>query len=177
VVNVAKVAAQPSQPGKGHRRAAAVSDGWSVDNTPGSGVGCLHAILEPPGITQTASASVTFADNASLPQITEKLATYKAPIRIVFATVVANLDRCKTVNGTSHGNKATGTVGRMSFPQYGDQSAAFAVSLTVDGTTANADALIVRKGSNVVGVTEGTLGSPPISQFQWFVRQALARVG
>ncbi len=151
--------------------------GWGVDNSTGSGVGCLHAILEPPGVTQTANASVTFADNASLPQVSEKLATYKAPIRNVFATVVGNLDRCRTVKGTSEGNKVTGTVGQMSFPQYGDQSAAFTVSLTVNGVTADEDALIVRKGAIMVGVTEGTLGPPDIVQFQGFVRKALARVG
>ena len=75
--------------------------GWSVDNSPsGSGIGCFSRPMEPPGIKQTASATVTFADNASLPQVNEKVATYATPATNAFAKVVATLARCKTLTGT-----------------------------------------------------------------------------
>jgi hypothetical protein len=50
--------------------------GWSVDSAPGLGIGCVRAALEPSHMNQTASATATFADIASLPQVSEELATY-----------------------------------------------------------------------------------------------------
>jgi hypothetical protein len=155
---------------------AQMPTGWSVDSSTGSGVGCLGHTLEPSGIKQTASAAVTFEDNGSLPQVEEKLATYATPASDAFAKVVATLDRCRTVAGNSDGHKVTGTVGQMSFPHYGEQSAAFLVSLTVEGVTADEDVLVVRKGTILVGMTEGAIGSPTLSQFQGFLSKALKRV-
>jgi hypothetical protein len=94
----------------------------------------------------------------------------------VFAKVVATLNACKTLTGTSDGHKVTGTVGAMSFPRYGDESQAFAVSFTISGVTADEDVIVVRKGTILVGVYEGALGSPDLDQFQGFVRKALARI-
>jgi hypothetical protein len=64
----------------------------------------------------------------------------------------------------------------MSFPEHGDQSAAFAASFTINGTTVGEDVLVVRKGTILVGISEGGFGSPDLLQFQSFVGKALARV-
>jgi hypothetical protein len=112
-----------------------------------------------------------------LPQVTEKLATYTTAARQAFTTVVGTLDRCKRLSGSSGGQKVTGTVGQMSLPGYGDQSAAFIASFTISGLTADEDVLIARKGSVLIGISEGAVGSPNLTQFQGFVRLALARVG
>jgi hypothetical protein len=151
--------------------------GWSVDNTQSSGsTSCLGKILEPTGIKQTGSATVNFADNGSVPEVGEKLATYAVPASKVFAKIVATIDRCKTLTGTAGGYKMTGTVGQMSFPRYGDQSAAFAATLTAEELTYGEDVLVVRKGSILFGIAEDSLGSPDLSQFQSFVGAALKRV-
>jgi hypothetical protein len=150
--------------------------GWNVDNSPGSGFGCLHNVLEPPGVKQTAGAAVTFQDQGALPQVEEKLATYTTAAGKVFAMIIGTLDRCKHFSGSSGGHKVTGTVGQMSFPGYGVQSAAFVASFTISGLTADEDVLIVRKGDVLVGMSEGAISSPNVAQFQGFVRLALARV-
>ncbi len=111
---------------------------WTI--LPGPGIGCLSRTLEPVGVKQIASADITFADG-ELPRAGGKLATYATPANRVFATIVTSQDRCKTTSGTNDGQRATATIGAMSFPHYGDQSAAFAVSLHVQGITAGEDVL------------------------------------
>lgn len=150
--------------------------GWSIDDTPGSGIGCLSRSLEAAGIKETGDAEVTFAYNASIPEFQEKLATYAVSASRVFSKVVATLDTCKTVAGTASGQKVTGTVGAMSFPRYGAQSAAWAVNLTIGGVTIGEDILVVREGTLLAGFVEANYGSPNLTQFQGFIRKALAKL-
>jgi hypothetical protein len=150
--------------------------GWSVGPSSGSGhAGCYGNVLEPKGIKQTASASVYFEANGGLPAVDEKLATY-TNAKTAYAKVVASLAACKHFSGTSAGEKITGTMGQMSFPHYGDASEAFAVTLTVQGTTAYDDLLIVRKGIIVMGIDEGNVAPVNVSQFQGFVNKAVAKL-
>lgn len=128
--------------------------GWSVDNSSsGSGVGCLAAILEPKDIKQTSHVGVDFDDNDNTPLVAEKLATF-TNAKTAYKKIVATLNGCKRVSGTSGRTKATGTVGQMSFPYYGNASAAFSVSLVTLGTTFGEDLLIVRKGNVIMGIAE-----------------------
>jgi hypothetical protein len=150
--------------------------GWSVDNSSGgSGIGCLANILEPKGIKQTSHANVDFDDNGNTPLVEEKLSTY-SNAKTAYKKVVATLNDCKHVSGTSGGTKGTGTVGQMSFPHYGNASAAFSVSLVTQGTTYGVDLLIVRKGNIIMGIQEADLPPVDVSQFQGFVVKALAKV-
>jgi len=150
--------------------------GWSVDNsTGGSGVGCLAHVLEPKGIKQTAKAGVYFEDNGNVPEVSEALATF-TNATAAFKKMDANLTACKHLSGKSDGQKVTGTLGQMSFPHYGNASAAFAASFTTQGMTLAEDQLIVRKGTIVMGIREGNLNSVNVSQFQGFVKKAVAKV-
>jgi hypothetical protein len=150
--------------------------GWSIDNSSGgSGFGCLATILEPKGIKQTSHAGITFDVNGNTPVLSEKLATY-SNARTAYKKIVATLSSCKHVSGTSGGTKATGTVGQMSFPHYGNASAAFSVSLVIQGTAYGEDALIVRKANVIMGIVEADLPPVDVSQFQGFVVRALAKV-
>jgi hypothetical protein len=148
--------------------------GWSVNSSGGNGIGCLHQLLEPKGLKQTATAGVSLADSGGLPAVGEKLATYGVPATKAFAKITQALDHCTSVEGTSNGTKVTGTVGQMSFPTYGNQSEAYSVDLTVEGATADEDVLVVRNGAIVMGIDEGDLGTPDLGQFEGFVSQALA---
>lgn len=151
--------------------------GWSVVNSSGSGgVGCLANTLEPKGLKQMASASTAFADNGNVPEVSEKLATYSVKASTAFGKIVSALDTCKHVSGKANGAKATGTIGQMSFPRYGDQSAAFNVNLTVQGANLGEDVLIVKKGTIIMGILEGDIGSPNLGQFEGFVKKALAEL-
>jgi hypothetical protein len=152
--------------------------GWSVDNSSsggGSGVGCLSKILEPKGVKQTSNASVEFDDNGNTPLVSEKLATF-SNAQTAFTKVVATLNSCKRVSGTSGGEKATGSIGQMSFPHYGDESAAYSLSLSAQGTTLGDDLLIVREGKVVMGIQEADLPPVDVSQFQTIVATALADI-
>ncbi len=150
--------------------------GWNVDNSSGGGgVGCLANILESKGIKPTAYAKVVFDDNGSTPLLDQAVATYPSA-KTGYTKIVARLSACKQVSGTSGGTKATGTVGQMSFPHYGNASAAFSVSLVIQHTNVVEDLLIVRKGTVVMGIAEADLPPVDTSQFQGFVVKALAKV-
>ncbi len=152
--------------------------GWSQQaNTSGGGVGCLSHVLEPRGLRPTARAEATFDANQGLPELDEVLATYSVPVGKAFNRVVAVLDACHQVAGKSGTRKVTGTVGPMSFPRYGNKSAAFEVSLTVGGITLDEDVLVARRHDVVLGLSEGTVGAPSLRQFERFARAAVAKLG
>jgi len=150
--------------------------GWSVDNSSsGSDVGCLANILEPKSIGQTSHASVFFAGNGNIPVIEEALATF-TNAKTAYKKIVTTLNTCKRISGTRGGVKGTGTVGQMSFPHYGNASAAFSVSLVTQGMTIGEDVLVVRKGNVVMGIIEADVPPVDVSQFQGFTVKALANV-
>jgi hypothetical protein len=149
--------------------------GWSVDNSSsGSGPGCLANIVEPKGIKQTSNATVFFAGIGNIPVIEETLATF-TNATTAYKKIVATLNGCKHIVVTSGARKGTYTVGQMSFPHYGNASAAFAVSIVTQVATIGEDFLIVRKGNVVMGMIEADL-QVDVSQFQGFVVKALAKV-
>ena len=150
--------------------------GWSVDSTPSSSLGCLGSELEPKGIEQTASASISFEDNGNVPEIGEKLATFSGSATTAFTKIATTLRACKHASGNDNGHKATATIGQMSFPKYGNQSAAFNVNISIEGVSLGEDVLVVRKGSVIMGVFEGDVGSPNLSQFEKYIKLALAKI-
>jgi hypothetical protein len=150
--------------------------GWSVDNSPsGSGIGCLKNILESEGIKPTSYAKVAFDDNGNTPLLQEAVATY-SNAKTAYKKIVARLSVCKRVSGTSGGTKGTGTVGQMSFPHYGNASAAFSISLMTQGPTIGEHVLIVRKGNVIMGIVEADVPPVDVSQFQGSVVKALAKL-
>ena len=150
--------------------------GWAVYNEPSNGLGCLANILEPKGIKQTASASVEFENNGSVPAVVERLSTF-ANATTAYQKIVANLAGCKHLSGTTNGQKFSGTVGQASFPHYGNASAAFEATFTIQGESLGEDILIVRKGSIVMGIAEGDYPPVDVSQFQGFVAKAIKKLG
>jgi hypothetical protein len=151
--------------------------GWVAQpSSSGGGVGCLRNVFEPKSFHQTASAEVTFAAKSGLPQVDEKLAEFGSPVSTAFARIVAHLDACHKLSGTSGGRKLTGTVAAMSLPSYGAQSAGFKVTFKYDGLALGEYALIARQGNALVGLTEGTLGLPNLHQFETFAALALQNV-
>jgi hypothetical protein len=150
--------------------------GWSVDTSPGSGVGCLGRVLEPAGVKQTASASVEFDHNTSAPYFTEKLATYSISASQAYRKVVATLNRCRSVSGSVGGHKVSGTVGALSFPRYGSASAAWAASLNYQGLSLGEDVVVVCKSGVLIGFAESDYGSPDLEQFEGLIGVGLAKL-
>ena len=151
--------------------------GWSVDNSQqGSGgfAGCLTA--KPGGLKPVATAGVTFADGGSLPEVSEALAAYGSPINKAFSKLMGALDHCRSISMVTDGKKTTVEVGQMSFPHFGDQSAAFDFTFAVDGVNAGADFLVARSGRIAILFMELDLGSPDVNQFEGFVKLAFVKI-
>ncbi len=155
--------------------------GWSVYDAGSSsstiGPGCLRQITAAKS-NRTAHATVTFVGSKSalLPQFSEGLSIYAIPVSRVFETLVTEFDRCHKISATSGGYKLTGTLGAMSFPRLGDQSAAWTWNFTVKHIGFGDDFVFVRKGAILVAFADAAVGSPDLGQFQRLVREALARV-
>ncbi|HEX3461747.1 MAG TPA: hypothetical protein VHT49_12640 [Acidimicrobiales bacterium] len=148
--------------------------GWSVDNSPHNASSSCYS--NP--LTKVASTSYTHADFAkggSLPSLSEELGTYSSSTT-AFSTIASTLNGCKSFNETSGTESISGTMGPMSAPTYGDQSAAWTATLTIQGVDANQGFVMVRKGSYLMIVALGDIGALDNSTLQGFVAQALAKV-
>jgi hypothetical protein len=138
--------------------------GWSVE-APSSGGGgsdagsCLDdtSAMMPRHVTPT-TAFAAFQYGGQLPLLAEVLVERRDAAR-AFPHAMAG---CKT--------------GQMSFPSFGDQSAAYALSLT----NFSGFALFERRGSTIMLLFElGSPifgGAPSVNQFEHFARMAAAKV-
>jgi hypothetical protein len=159
--------------------AAQMPKGWSADYTPptaSGGVGCLHDTFEIRGAHQITAAEVQLSASSGLPQVEEKLVIYSVPAQQAFAKIAGVIGSCKHVSGMSAGSKMTGTVVPLSLPSYGDQSTGFDVIFKYKGLTLDEYILVVRHGDIVLGLTDGALGPPGLSQFEHYAQLALAKL-
>ena len=141
--------------------------GWNVDNSSSGGGGC--GILEPKGVKQTASAEVTLDNSGSTPLIVEKLATY-TNAETAYKKIIAMVNSCKQPKGQKV------TFERMSFPNYGNASAAFVTKFIFQGFLSGDDLLIARKGNIIMAIQYVDLNPVYTPWFQGSVVKALAKV-
>ena len=149
--------------------------GWSVDNSSSSSSvssGCLASLKKPPG--KGTKVTVSYA-NGQLPQLDELLASGPREVA-AYNELNHVLARCKHFTASNDGQTETFTVGAMSFPQLGDQSAAYQITFSVQGVNAGFDVLLFRTGSIEGVVVYGDIGSPDSSQFQAFATEAINKV-
>ena len=149
--------------------------GWKLSPTGNDQIGCFGDAMVVEGTTQTASASAAFQSSGGAQSLYEKLVTY-TNAKTGYGKVVASLLACKQFKGTTDGQRVTGTIEHLSFPQYGDTSEAFAVKFAIHGVTAYEDLLIVRRASIVAWIDEGNFVSVNLSQFRGFVTKAVAKL-
>ena len=111
------------------------------------GVGCVHALLEPKGVTQTRSAQVYFLGTVDeLPRFDEKIATY-SNTKSAYKKIIATSTPVTPSPDSSTVCRSPDRVAPMSFTHYGNASAAFAMTVSDSRGTLHYDYLIVRKGS------------------------------
>jgi hypothetical protein len=128
--------------------------GWVVDSDATGfsdfALGCIdvNPILHAKG---NKTAGVAYEDGI-LPLLGELLVSTKSPTATM-SRVIAAIDACPKFSGTLDYGKATGTAAAIPFPKLGSQSAAFAISITLDGITANGDFAMVRKNSTVMQIS------------------------
>lgn len=158
----------------------AISDlptGWSVDNTPQSGVSTSCYSNPLTKAHSVAYAHVDFAQGGNLPELTQELGRYSSG-PTAFTTISAILNKCKTFTESSNGQVVSGTMGEMSSPSYGNQSVAYDATLTPKGVgiSLNQGFVMIRKGNYITLVALGDIGSVATATLQGFVNQAVAKI-
>ena len=107
--------------------------GWLPESFADSvkGTGCLASVLTPKGVTPTAEAEALYVNDGSVPpEIGEVLASYRDP-GAAYSRIVAAMDRCKYINaGGTNGSGISGTVARMSIPEFGVPATGFAAQVS-----------------------------------------------
>jgi hypothetical protein len=148
--------------------------GWSVNNTAhDNSPSCYTNPLEQ--VPSTSYAKANFAKGGSLPALSEELGTFASAAGSL-ATLIKSLNACKSFTVTSNGQSVSGTMGAASSPTYGDQSAAWTATLTLQGIDVNQGFVIVRKGNYLMLVALGDIGAVDTPSLQGFVAQALNKL-
>lgn len=123
----------------------------------------------------TGKARRYFRKNGYVPELEEELATF-ADAHAAFATVKARLDACRSFDATSRGQTVHESEGPMSFPQVGEESAAWTATFTLQGVGIVGDIVVARRGNQLVGIAMVDIGSVDTDQLQQFVTAALQRM-
>lgn len=153
--------------------------GWSVDNSASSSSSSEPKCISDakPAAAPTAQAQAAFQDGSNgLPSLSEELAYL--PGKAVSALTAAStaLASCKQATFTSGGYKFSGTFGQMSFPSIGQQSAAYQWNLSTVSSgltiTLGIDILVFRQGQTDGLLVYLDLGTPDLTAFESFARQA-----
>ncbi|GEM_PF-5719182 len=150
--------------------------GWARGSStvPVSG-GCLGRTLSPTGVRRTGLASATFITRAGdLPVLIEQVASFASP-GSAYGRIVTGLNGCKHFTGSAGSAVVHGAVGRLSLPRIGVQSAAFAVSITINGITSSEDVVVAHDGSVVMDLSLADV-SVSSSEFTMIARSALAKI-
>jgi hypothetical protein len=155
--------------------------GWAVDNSSDSD----DSGPEPPCLKHLKSgqkaldeAEADFVQGTDFPILQQQLAyvgTTAAAVRD-YAIAVAALNRCRDFSFTSEGHKYTGTIGQLSFPKFGERSAAWRLALSAAGLTFGIDLLIVQKGPELNLLLYGDLGTPDTAAFASIAAKAVAKM-
>ena len=147
--------------------------GWSVNNSSDTGdQGCVSA-LRNPGNNVT-KVTARFSDG-NAPDVEEVLMAGSGALH-AYTKLSQTLSNCKSYTATNGGQTATVHVGAMSFPQVGQGSSAYALTLTVQGVNLGADLVLFRAGKTFGAIEYEDVGSPDFDQAQAYVSEAVNKV-
>jgi hypothetical protein len=155
--------------------------GWSVDATRGTGAanrGCLRVAS---AVTPQREAGASFVDGASgLPLFTESLGWFAGDAHAAFASAKQALDGCHTVSLSAGGETLSGVVTGLPFPSFADESAAFRVSVSANGSGGAAvlglELVLARKGSTLISTALIDAGVPDAITLSELTAKAIAKV-
>jgi len=150
--------------------------GWAVDNSPNSGggiSGCQqYSAIRSKALTK---AETQFDQSGGVPYLAEELGTF-ADAATDFTAGTSALNGCKNFSITDSGKTYEATMGQMSFPASGYQSAAYAISATVDGIGVGFDVVLLRKANAIAVVELGDIGGPSTDDLEQFVTTAVNKI-
>ena len=162
-------------------KALSLSDmptGWSVDNSSGgiaNATGCLKVLsaLKKPakGVTH---AEVSY-EQGDVPALQETIDVGKGESS-AYTKFLHILNGCTTVSFSASGTNVTGSVGAMSFPTVGDESAAYAFTFSVKGINLGLDLVVFKAGSVVGDIGYEDIGSPDTDMLQQFATEAVDKI-
>lgn len=148
--------------------------GWSVDNSKSGGSSTFNGCKTFNTVNQSDTASAEFTDGG-LPVLVESLGwSPNAPA--LLKSGIANVNQCKSMTISNNGQTENATMGPMSFPTVGSQSAAYQMIVNIKGLNVDFDIIIAQKGNYLVLVALGDLGPPNTTQLQQFVSSAIAKI-
>lgn len=152
-----------------------LSTGWLKESNSSSEVFGCSASAFPSGSSAKAAVSFNYKAPKGFPLITEVLATFKNASP-AYDTLTAGLAGCTHVSGTLHGTSFTGTIAKMSFQSYGNQSAAFDVHVNLGGTVIVVDVVVERKSNVCLELEEANFTSVSSSEFHSLAADAAAKL-
>ena len=150
--------------------------GWVAEAPRGDPrLGCLAALMTPKGVKETHQEQVFFAAPKGYPIFDETITTY-SKAKVANKKVETDIAKCRTFKVVLTGYPVVGTLRPLVVPRYGSARVAYVVTLVGKRITVKTDYLIVRKGSDILGILEGSYPAVSVTQFLHFAALAVARV-
>jgi hypothetical protein len=144
--------------------------GWAIDNSPPATAAdsCFHDPLTK--VPTTSYAEANFAYPGGHPIVVQKVGIYASSAR-AFQAITASLHKCtsfrETMTTTGAFAVSPGAMGKMPFPTFGTESAAYVVGETVRGVDAVQIFVIARQGNALdeVGLVDvGSVDDAPLAK-------------
>ena len=153
-----------------------VPTGWVASNptSTGHGMSCGGHPVVPTTINGT-KATALFKRRRGVRGLTELLVYTRNPAA-AFEEIQARLNGCSSFTDTSKVATGYGTIGSMSLPPAGDQSATWLATIRISGISGAYGFDLVRKGNYVMYLGLGGIGPLDTSTLEAFVDKAVARV-
>lgn len=150
--------------------------GWTVTSSnSGSSSGGFCKAPAQAKAGKLTSASAGFLNGGGLPMLFDDVVVIDSAQQAGqdFSIAANALDNCTSFSTDSGG---TADLGAMSFPHYGDQSRAYALTTTVDQFNVSVGMVVVRQANVLSIIGLGDLGSVDTSQLEQFTTLAADKV-
>lgn len=160
---------------------SALPAGWSSISSPpsGNGVASCAPLNSENKNKLPEHAKADFQAGSLGPFVSEELAAGSAAqVSTKWAAFATAASECRTFTSpASSGGTDKYTLEALSFPSYGDQTYAFAVTVTTPVADASGDVVVVRKGDTVVEIITIGLTGVPVATVEQITSAAVAKVG
>lgn len=158
--------------------ASQLGQGWTggpISNKPsGATPSCFKPFDNAPG--KVTKAKADFQQSGGIPQVGESLMTGPGTIKHLNAANNA-LSTCKTVSFKSSGHTLKGTITPIStFPNVGDKSVAYAMTVKVQNQTLGVDIVLFQVGRYGAAVLYMDQGTPSAETVAGIANQAAANL-
>lgn len=151
---------------------------WHVDHSAPTARGldtstCLAGLTSPAGRAPR-HTTVTFVQGASLPELTESLATGAQPSAL-YATAVGALDRCRSLTFDAGTTAVRATIRGLGLARVGSASTAYRMTMRIAGFPLSGDLVLFRVRSFVGEIVYLDVGSPIAATVTAFAREAASK--